>query len=126
VPGVPIRTINVCIIVGIVIWRGNYMPRVNSKVLLIGVIDIPLTDPTLVRFQEKGHQVYDMASHGVLPGTDVIIGPRCWRIDPKLRLGVDVSDEESLERQLEMAEKGLRAIKYPKEKKDDQTQNTTR
>lgn len=94
------------------------MARTNPKPLIIGVIDIPIGDPTLMRFQEKGHQVYDVVMVGILPGTDVIVGPMCWRIDPKLKLGDDSTEEESLERQLEMMEKGARAIKYPKEKKD--------
>jgi hypothetical protein len=33
-----------------------------------------------------------------------------------MRLGDDSTEEESLERQLEMVEKGIRVIKYPKEK----------
>lgn len=91
------------------------MPRSNPK-----AISIYTTDPTIgnsdsfKRFIEKGHiqaEVYDIA--------DVIIGPSCWRIDPALKLGDDSSVEESLERQLEMMEKGIRAIKYPKQKEDN-------
>jgi hypothetical protein len=47
---------------------------------------------------------------------DVIIGPRCWRIDPSIKLGDDKNTEESLARQLEIMEKGVRNIKYPKQK----------
>jgi hypothetical protein len=94
-------------------------PRTNPKPLHIGVIGIPISDPTLIRFQEKGHIVEDV-SRGAIdqPFYDVIIGPLCWRIDPRLKLGDDSTQEESLERQLEMMEKGVRAIKFPKEKPD--------
>ena len=72
------------------------MPRTNSKALNIAVMDITLDSPPLVRYKEKGHQVYGVGSeqHREL-GHDVIIGPRCWRIDPLLKLGDDskVSDE---------------------------------
>lgn len=74
-------------------------------------------DPTLGDYEAikkiilKGHEV-------VLSGdADVMIGPRCWRIDPLLKLGDDSTIEESLERQLEMMIAGVRNIKYPKEKK---------
>lgn len=100
------------------------MPRSNPKALSIMVIDIGeviLNSDIIQKFIAKGHRITSD-----LREADVVVGPRCWRIDPKLRLGVDVSDEESLERQLEMMEKGVRAIKYPKEKQHDQTQNPTR
>lgn len=93
------------------------MPRTNPKLLNIGVIDIPLDTPALVAFAQKGHHVYELGSateRELGPG-DVIIGPRCWRIDPLLKLGDDKTVEESLERQLDFMEKGVRAIKYPKE-----------
>ena len=90
------------------------MPRTNPKPLSIRVEeDVILNSDAMKRFIEKGHNVQHS---GCYEDFDVIIGSRCWRIDPKLRLGVDVSDEESLERQLEMMEKGVRAIKYPKVK----------
>lgn len=95
------------------------MPRTNHKALNIAVVGIPLDSPPLVRFKEKGHQMYGYPSELERTfGYDVMIGPRCWRIDPLLKLGDDVSVEESLERQLEMMEKSVRNIKYPKEKKD--------
>lgn len=96
------------------------MPRVNPKPLNIGVIDIPLDAPALVAFAQKGHHVYELGSPSerLLGAGDVIIGPKCWRIDPRLKLGDDKTEEESLERQLEMVERGIRAIKYPKETKD--------
>lgn len=102
------------------------MARSNPKALSIFVCSgIPIDSPPLVRLSEKGHYVKHETT-GCLPVLDsheydVIIGPRCWRIDPKLKLGDDSTEEESLERQLEMMEKGVRAIKYPKEKKDAKT-----
>ena len=110
------RTIRVLPIVGIVKWKGNPMPRSNPKPLVICVKehgDTILQSESLKRFTNKGHLL--TTDH---LEADVIIGPTCWRIDPRLRLGVDSNDEESLERQLEMMEKGIRAIKFPKEKKD--------
>lgn len=92
------------------------MPRVNPKALLIGVIGIDIESPPIKRFNEKGHCVYEIVS-AIDINTDVIIGPRCWRIDPRLKLGDDKTVEESLERQLDFMEKGVRAIKYPKEAK---------
>jgi hypothetical protein len=96
------------------------MPRINSKPLHIGVMGMSLGDPTLMQFQNKGHLLTDVTASNY-PSTeyDAIIGPRCWRIDPLLRLGDDRTNEKSLERQLDMMEKGVRAIKYPK-KKDEQ------
>lgn len=99
------------------------MARTNPKALLIGVIGISISTEPVQRFIEKGHIVYEIASE-ILPNTDVIIGPQCWRIDPSLRLGDDVSNEESLERQLEMMEKGVRAIKYPKKKGEEDVKAT--
>lgn len=93
------------------------MARTNPKALLIGVIGIDVESPPIKRFNEKGHCVYEIVSMAD-PNTDVIIGPRCWRIDPLLKLGDDKTVEESLERQLEMMERGVRSIKYPKENKD--------
>lgn len=96
------------------------MARTNPKPLNIGVIDIPLDAPALVAFAQKGHHVYELGSPSerLLGSGDVIIGPRCWRIDPLLKLGGDKTVEESLERQLDFMEKGVRAVKYPKEVKD--------
>jgi len=78
-------------------------------------------DPVLGDFEViqtiigKGHEV-------VLAGdADVMIGPKCWRIDPSLKLGDDSTVEGSLERQLDMMLEGVRSIKYPKEKKHEQT-----
>ena len=95
------------------------MPRVNSKALTILCLDDEIyNSPVTQRFIEKGHVVHRFMEPGVV--YDVIIGPRCWRIDPLIKLGDDYTVEESLERQLEIMEKGVRAIKYPKEKKDAQ------
>ena len=128
VDGNHISNTSVLRLVGIVSWierisrngnGGQVSPRLNPKALHIAVIDIPLDSPPLVRFKEKGHMVYGYNSEVERAlGYDVVIGPRCWRIDPLLKLGDDVMVEESLERQLEMMEKGIRNIKYPKEKKD--------
>lgn len=93
----------------------------TSKPLCIGVQpgqmeDTLIFQEALKTFMDKGHIVtFDREGFLIC---DVIIGPRCWRIDPKLKLGDDSTEEESLERQLEMMERGIRAIKYPKEKKD--------
>lgn len=97
------------------------MPRVSSKALCIGVQPSQMEDTIVFQealkgFVAKGHTVVYEPSQFLL--CDVIIGPRCWRIDPLLKLGDDKTEEESLERQLEMMEKGVRAIKYPKESKD--------
>jgi hypothetical protein len=96
--------------------------RTNPKALTIAVVGIPLGEPTLERFAEKGHTILHIEDQECVEtgveNMDVIIGPRCWRIDPQLKLGDDVTVEESLERQLEMMEKSIRNIKYPKEKKD--------
>lgn len=74
----------------------------------------------LDKFTKKGHNTYYQDDKRVpFTDPDVIIGPRCWRIDPQLKLGDDSTQEESLERQLEMMEKGVRMIKYPKGKKDE-------
>lgn len=98
------------------------MARNNSKALRIVVIGISLSHLMLKRFIEKGHIVLCAGDQECIEdgieNMDVIIGPRCWRIDPKLKLGDDNTEEASLERQLEMMEKGIRAIKYPKDKKD--------
>lgn len=92
------------------------MVRINPKPLSIGLVGIGFDNPALTRFKDKGHTFY-VADYDVVC-CDVIIGPTCWRIDPKLKLGDDSTEEESLERQLEMMEKSIRAIKYPKEKKE--------
>lgn len=93
------------------------MPRSNPKALLIGVIGIDIESPPLQALNNKGHCAYEIVS-AIDLNTDAIIGPKCWRIDPRLKLGDDKTEEESLERQLEMMEKGVRAVKYPKETKD--------
>ena len=90
-------------------------PRSNPKPLTICVHDDAIyNSPALQRFIQKGHKV---VREGFSDDWDVEIGSKCWRIDPKLKLGNDSTEEESLERQLEMMEKGVRNIKYPKEKK---------
>jgi hypothetical protein len=91
------------------------MARINPKALTIVVTDIDMIE-SLASFSAKGHTItyMDMTKYEC----DVIIGPRCWRVDPRMRLGDDSTEEESLERQLEMMEKGVRAIKFPKEMKD--------
>jgi hypothetical protein len=97
------------------------MPRVNPKQLDIFVTTRDLYDSEAISaFQQKGHIVWppDASKPDAMDVADVIIGPRCWRIDPLLKLGDDSTVEESLERQLEMMEKGVRAIKYPKKKED--------
>jgi hypothetical protein len=96
--------------------------RTNPKPLAIFVCaGIPIDSPSLIRFKEKGHEVKHetMSCLPVLDSFeyDVVIGPKCWRIDPRLRLGEDSTEEESLERQLELMEKGVRAVKFPKEVK---------
>jgi len=97
------------------------MARSNSKALVIGVQpskveDVLVFQNALKAFIDKGHIVIFDPKEFLL--CDVIIGPRCWRIDPKLKLGDDSTEEESLERQLEMMERGIRAIKYPKAKEN--------
>lgn len=91
------------------------MPRTNPKPLTIVVTDIDMIE-SLASFSAKGHTVsyMDMTKYEC----DVIIGPGCWRIDPLLKLGDDKTVEESLERQLDMMEKGVRAIKYSKQIKE--------
>jgi hypothetical protein len=127
VAGRLIGCINVLRPVGIVYRKGEWrVARINPKALKVGVFGLNMQDPTIRRFEEKGHSMVCL-NGGVTPDLsfvfspdefDVVIGPRCWRIDPQLKLGDDVSEEESLERQLEMMERGIRNIKYPKEKKD--------
>lgn len=95
------------------------MARSNPKALIIMVHDdVIANSEAMKRFIDKGHM---MIREGFSDDCDVEIGAKCWRIDPKLKLGEDSTEEESLERQLEMMEKGVRAIKYPKEKKDAET-----
>lgn len=95
------------------------MPRSNPKTLTILCLDDAIFQSQVIQdWREKGHVIHDVKESGVVD--DVIIGPRCWRIDPHLKLGDDSTEEESLERQLEIMERGIRAIKYPKEKKDAQ------
>lgn len=92
------------------------MARTNPKPLRIHVIGDELFHSAgVTKLKEKGHYVENGM---IVTAVDVVIGPQCWRIDPKLKLGDDSTEEESLERQLEMMEKGIRAIKYPKEKKN--------
>lgn len=94
------------------------MPRVNPKPLTILVTDPTMFGlATIQDFQNKGHTI-SLVDVGLIMEADVIIGPRCWRIDPRLKLGDDKTVEESLERQLDFMEKGIRAVKYPKENKD--------
>ena len=100
------------------------MARSNPKALTIFVTSIQLYDSAPVQaLIKKGHTVIEPKSilSDQLYECDVVIGERCWRIDPKLKLGDDSTEDESLERQLEMMEKGVRAIKYPKEKPDANT-----
>lgn len=90
-------------------------PRSNSKSLTILCMDdVIFNSEVIKKWVEKGHVVHRFMEPGVV--YDVIIGPRCWRIDPQLKLGQDTSVEESLGRQLEMMEKSIRNIKYPKVK----------
>lgn len=104
------------------------MARSNPKALVIGVQPSQMEDTLVFRealkaFIDKGHIVIFDPKEFLI--CDVIIGPRCWRIDSKLKLGDDSTEEESLERQLEVMEKGVRAIKYPKEKKDAETEKNS-
>lgn len=92
------------------------MPRSNPKALLIMCHDDDIfNSQAMQRFIAKGHTVI---REGWSDECDVVIGRTCWRIDPRLKLGDDKTEEESLERQLEMMEKGVRAVKYPKGAKD--------
>jgi len=96
------------------------MARTNIKPLVIMCHDDDIyTSEALKKFMDKGHTV---VQDGFSDDVDVEIGHKCWRIDPRLRLGSDSTDEESLQRQLEMMEKGVRGIKFPKEKKDGASQ----
>lgn len=95
------------------------MARSNPKALIIMVHDDAIANSeAMKKFVAKGHI---MIREGFSDECDVEIGAKCWRIDPKLKLGDDSTEEESLERQLEMMEKGVRAIKYPKEKPNAKT-----
>lgn len=92
------------------------MARTNPKPLVIMCNDDDIyNSEALKKFMDKGHTV---VQEGLSDEVDVEIGSKCWRIDPRLRLGSDSTEEESLQRQLEMMEKGVRGIKFPKEKKD--------
>ena len=96
------------------------MARTNPKPLSIFVTTTELYHSTpVMAFQQKGHIVWEPGTSNpdAMADADVIIGPTCWRIDPRLKLGADATENESLERQLEMMEKGVRAIKFPKEVK---------
>jgi hypothetical protein len=80
--------------------------RKNAKPLSIGLAaGIESDDPALLRLKEAGHQFY-VADYDVV-ACDVIIGPRCWRIDSALG---------HLDKQLAMMIEGVRNIKYPKTK----------
>jgi|SRR6187549_520527 len=100
------------------------MPRTNPKPLTIGVIGLDMHQPVIQEFIAKGHTVEDvgliptMMTEGP-PYYDVITGPLCRRTDPRLKLGDDSTPEDSLRRQWEMMEKGLRNEKYPKIKEDN-------
>lgn len=91
----------------------------TSKPLVIMVHDdIIANSEALSQLQQKGHTII---REGFSDDCDVEIGSKCWRIDPLLKLGDDSTIEESLERQLDMMLEGVRSIKYPKEKKHEQT-----
>lgn len=91
----------------------------NSKPLVMMCHDDDLFNSIPVQeLIQKGHTV---VQEGFSDEVDVEFGRKCHRIDPQLRLGDDISDEESLRRQLEMMIMGRRAIKYPKEKSDAKT-----
>lgn len=95
------------------------MPRTNPKPVVFMVHDDAIANSqAMATLIEKGHT---MIREGFSDECDVEIGSKCYRVDPKIRLGNDHTDEESLERQLEMVIEGVRAIKYPKEKTDAQT-----
>ena len=99
------------------------MPRSNPKALVIYIVDGDTrihASKAMMDFVSKGHFLTDDPQKA-----DVIIGPRCWRIDPLLKLGDDSTVEESLERQLKMMEAGVRAIKYPKTKDKEDVQKET-
>lgn len=95
----------------------------TSKPLTILVLDEQIwTNPVCDQFRDKGHIVYYYLDHvdslaTLIPTVDVIIGHHCWRLDPRLKLGADATQEESLLRQMEMMVKGVRAVKFPKEVK---------
>ena len=91
------------------------MPRTNPKPLTIGVIGLDMHQPVIQEFLAKGHVVYEIVS-ALDPNTDIITGPLCRRTDPRLKLGDDSTPEDSLRRQWEMMEKGVRNEKYPKQK----------
>ena len=91
------------------------MGRISKPLTICVHDDVIFNSQALKRFIEKGHKV---VREGFSDDWDVEIGSKCWRIDPNLKLGHDLTVEESLERQLEMMEKGVRAIKYPKETKN--------
>lgn len=95
----------------------------TSKPISILCMDKELfQSESIKQFIDKGHHISISPSSDIefesflLTDYDVVIGPRCWRIDPRLKLGDDSTMEESLERQLEMMLEGVRLIKYPKEK----------
>lgn len=93
------------------------MPRMNPKPLSILVMDKGIYQSEAIkRFMAKGHTVDESTyEHYEDADYDVVIGPKCWRIDPRMKLGDDRTEDESLERQLEMMEAGVRAIKFPKQ-----------
>ncbi len=98
----------------------------NSKPLNVVVLDEDIyNSEALKNFQAKGHTIYTSLNvDGFEVEHDVVIGSKCRRIDKRLRLGDDMSDEESLGRQLEIMEKGERAIKYPKKKGEEDVKAT--
>lgn len=97
------------------------MGRNNKPLNILCMDDDIFQSEAMKKVIAKGHQVME---EGYTGDVDVVIGPKCWRIDPSLRLGDDVSNEESLERQLEMMEKGVRSIKYPKKKGEEDVKAT--
>lgn len=93
----------------------------TSKPLTILVMDEKIwTSSVCDQLRDKGHHVHYVLDHlhdlaTFLPTVDVIIGDVCWRIDARLKLGDDATEEKSLLRQVEIMIKGVRAIKFPKE-----------
>jgi len=82
------------------------MPRSNPKPLTIGLIGMSSLEPEWQALVDKGHTV---GAYEALETPDVVVGPRCYRIDPALGM---------LEKQIEMLIVSVRNIKYPKETKN--------
>ena len=72
----------------------------TSKPLVLLVHSTLLETDKVKELQQKGHEVVVMSE--VIENFDLILGPTCWRMYPKL------------EKYIDMAVKAARLVRYPK------------